>query len=78
MSVKDKHISDLIEAYQECRKMLRESQKLVEETARLLEHLNARQLDYPRAARVNYTESDDKKPDIPLAQFVRLITATKK
>lgn len=74
MTVYDKHLADLIAAYRECRKMLAESQKLVEETASLLASLNAQPLDYPRCARVNYAVSEGENSDFPLAKFVRLIS----
>ena len=75
MTAREKYMADLLAAYKEVRGMLIESRKSVEETTRLLEHLNAQKLDYPRCARVNYSESGDEIPDFPLAKFVRLIEA---
>ncbi len=72
------YTKNLIAAYKECRELLEASRKQVDETTRLLEHLNARKLDYPRCARVNYTESDSDISDSPLALFVRLLKPTQK
>jgi len=74
MSTYARHMTDLRAAYRECRKMLAESRELVSETSKLLERLSANRVDYPRAARVNYSQSDGETSDFPLAKFVRLVS----
>lgn len=75
-TIKSQYLKNLIEAVKECKEMLDESRAMNEETRRLLESHERNPLDYPRQARVNYTESGADMSDSPLALFVRLLKPT--